>query len=226
MKKVLESLSLFLIVAFITTAAFAQDHDMNNMGGNKTANKTMTEDQKLAKGGMKMDMMQMDRHFIEKMIPHHQAAIDMGKLALKKTKRPEIKKLAQDIIATQTVEIETMKKWYKEWFGTDVPVEPMNMQDKSKGMNDQGLMMMDMCMNKNMTAGSRDDLKKASDFDKEFLKMMIKHHKMAVMMSGMIVDSKKPEMRKLGRDIAVAQAEEIEKMINWQSDWHKADDIK
>ena len=46
----------------------------------------------------------IDRYFIEQMIPHHEGAIDMAKLALTKAKRPEIKTLAGEIIEAQNKE--------------------------------------------------------------------------------------------------------------------------
>jgi uncharacterized protein (DUF305 family) len=60
---------------------------------------------------------QFDLRFIEMMIPHHQGAIEMAQQALEKSKRPEIKKLAQDIIASQQQEIDQMKQWRKDWYG-------------------------------------------------------------------------------------------------------------
>lgn len=193
-------LYVLLTVVFISISAYPQMHDM--------------------KGGMMMNMMQMDRHFIERMIPHHLDAIEMAKLALEKSKKAEVKKLAKDIISSQTAEIESMKKWYKEWFGTDVPTKPMNMDYKGKDMMGQGMKMMDMSMDHNMMGGTLDDLKKAPDFDRKFLEMMVKHHKMAIPMSGMILDSKKVEMRKLGKDIITAQSAEIEMMIKWYQSWY------
>lgn len=59
---------------------------------------------------------QFDLRFIAAMIPHHQGAVDMAQDALKKSKRPEIKKLAKDIIASQQVEIKQMQTWQKAWF--------------------------------------------------------------------------------------------------------------
>lgn len=44
------------------------------------------------------------------MIPHHQGAIDMGRLQLMYGKDPLVRKLAEDIIASQRVEIEAMKR--------------------------------------------------------------------------------------------------------------------
>jgi uncharacterized protein (DUF305 family) len=55
--------------------------------------------------------------FIDMMIPHHEGAIAMAKDALKKTARPELKKLAQDIITAQEKEIAMLKEWRKKWYG-------------------------------------------------------------------------------------------------------------
>ena len=58
-----------------------------------------------------------DEAFIEMMIVHHQSAIDMSEILLTSTKRPELERLAEEIIAAQTKEIETMRSWLKEWYG-------------------------------------------------------------------------------------------------------------
>lgn len=56
----------------------------------------------------------LDKAFLEGMIPHHQAAVDMAKY-LAGSNKPELVKLGADIIATQTKEIEQMKTWQKAW---------------------------------------------------------------------------------------------------------------
>ncbi len=57
-----------------------------------------------------------DHRFIDMMIPHHEGAIMMAKDALQKTQRPELKKLATEIIAAQQKEIELLKQWRDEWY--------------------------------------------------------------------------------------------------------------
>jgi uncharacterized protein (DUF305 family) len=52
-----------------------------------------------------------DRDFLAQMIPHHEGAIDMSKVLLKDGVRPEVRRLAQEIIAHQQAEIEMMKRW-------------------------------------------------------------------------------------------------------------------
>jgi uncharacterized protein (DUF305 family) len=66
---------------------------------------------------MKADMKAMmsmkittDRIFLESMIPHHQGAIDMSRLALKQGGKPELKQMAQDTIWAQGMEIARYKE--------------------------------------------------------------------------------------------------------------------
>jgi uncharacterized protein (DUF305 family) len=54
-----------------------------------------------------------DVDFVKLMIPHHQAAIDMAKAELLYGNDPEIRRLAQEIIADQQSEIELMKLWQR-----------------------------------------------------------------------------------------------------------------
>lgn len=57
-----------------------------------------------------------DKAFIEQMIPHHQMAIVMAQMLEAGTNRPEMKTLAQNIIDSQSAEIEQMQDWYTTWY--------------------------------------------------------------------------------------------------------------
>lgn len=64
------------------------------------------------KSGVEFDF---DKVFLDEMIVHHEGAVDMAKLVLTSTTRPELLKMAQDIIDVQTKEINQMKAWKEEW---------------------------------------------------------------------------------------------------------------
>jgi uncharacterized protein (DUF305 family) len=55
-----------------------------------------------------------DVDFVRLMLPHHQAAIDMAKTQLLFGKDPQTRRLAQEIITDQQLEIELMQGWLKQ----------------------------------------------------------------------------------------------------------------
>ena len=69
----------------------------------------------MLEGGMAGMNDDPDKRFLEGMIPHHQSAVEMGKLALKKAVRPELKTFAQGVIDAQSKEIKVYQMWLKTW---------------------------------------------------------------------------------------------------------------
>ncbi len=62
--------------------------------------------------GMDMPMTgNQDVDFARMMIPHHQGAIDMARAQLEKGKDPQLRELAQKIIADQEREIGILNQW-------------------------------------------------------------------------------------------------------------------
>jgi uncharacterized protein (DUF305 family) len=55
-----------------------------------------------------------DVDFVQLMLPHHQAAIDMAKSQLVNGKDPQMRRLAQEIITDQHSEIDLMQLWLKQ----------------------------------------------------------------------------------------------------------------
>jgi DUF305 family protein family protein len=51
----------------------------------------------------------VDRDFVDLMVPHHQGAIDMALSVLRHGRNAQIKRMAQEIIVTQQQEIATMR---------------------------------------------------------------------------------------------------------------------
>jgi uncharacterized protein (DUF305 family) len=57
-----------------------------------------------------------DKAFLAEMIVHHEGAVQMAQMVLETSKKPELVKLANDIIAAQKNEITMMQNWQKAWF--------------------------------------------------------------------------------------------------------------
>jgi uncharacterized protein (DUF305 family) len=56
----------------------------------------------------------LDASFAAMMVPHHQGAVDMARLQLLYGKDPELRRLAQSIIAEQQIEIQQMNAWLRK----------------------------------------------------------------------------------------------------------------
>jgi hypothetical protein len=55
-----------------------------------------------------------DADFVRLMLPHHQAAVDMARVQLLSGRNPQMRRLAQEIIADQQLEIQLMQLWLKQ----------------------------------------------------------------------------------------------------------------
>lgn len=59
----------------------------------------------------------LERAFLTGMIEHHQGAIEMAAYLKAGTNRPELLKMADDIMRVQTEEVRMMQDWQQQWFG-------------------------------------------------------------------------------------------------------------
>jgi len=50
------------------------------------------------------------------MVPHHQSAIEMSRVALENSSNPQIKEFAENIVSAHQEEIEQMEQWREEWY--------------------------------------------------------------------------------------------------------------
>lgn len=60
---------------------------------------------------------ELDKAFLTEMVVHHEGAVDMAEAVLANGKHPELKAMAEAIIAAQTAEIAQMKAWSAAWYG-------------------------------------------------------------------------------------------------------------
>ncbi|GAB4196224.1 MAG: DUF305 domain-containing protein [Roseiflexaceae bacterium] len=141
-----------------------------------------------------------DAAFIDSMIVHHQAAIDMSNQALKESQRDEIKTLAQAVIAAQQAEVAQLYGWRKSWYPELAT---------SSGL---GADMGDMAISNDT----------ATPFDQRFIDAMIAHHEGAISMAKEAeTKAERTELKSLARKIISAQEAEVKQLQTWRSDWFK-----
>ncbi|MGW1428726.1 DUF305 domain-containing protein [Streptomyces sp. NPDC002431] len=149
-----------------------------------------------------------DVEFAQQMIPHHQQAIEMARLADGRAADAEIKKLASAIEDAQDPEINTMKGWLTSW-GKPLPDASMgDMPGMDHGSDGAGMPGM-------MSDKEMDGLEAArgKDFDRKFAQLMIGHHEGAVTMAEKEQkDGRNADAKKLAEAVVTAQTAEIEQM--------------
>lgn len=147
-----------------------------------------------------------DRGLVNDMRPHHESAIRMAKLAIKRGEHPQIRALAQDIVTAQSSEIALMGRLGNQLFP--------NGNDHSTLAMDQDAMGMSM-----------DDsaLKTREVFDRAFIDMMVPHHRGAIAMAEMeLKKGQNSATRTLAQNIVKAQTAEIAQMNKWRTAWYGA----
>jgi uncharacterized protein (DUF305 family) len=167
-----------------------------------------------------------DQQLIDMMVPHHEGAVEMAKIAERRAQRLEIKALAADILRTRSAEIAQMKAWREAWFGSH-ETPPMSRMPLVEGMqmpagaghaghegNAGPLQAMDM-------AAAVEVLREAPEpFDVAFIDAMIPHHQIAVEAARAALQrASRPEFKDLAVQMIDTQLREIGLMREWRLKW-------
>lgn len=138
----------------------------------------------------------IDRAFVAEMIPHHESAVAMAKIAERRGSSAFVKQLAADIQRTQTAEVATMRARDEQLAGQGVQRGSLGLSAEAMGMDHDVA-----------------SLETAKPFDDEFLRLMIAHHEGALMMSNALLKrGADPQLKTLARSIITGQQRELAQM--------------
>lgn len=181
---------LALLAALLVACGESDDMTMDDMAGHDMGGMTMSSE-----GAT-------DAGFVNDMTPHHESAIEMAKIAQRRAEHPEIAKLADEIVETQSTEIDELAQ-----LGDRLDVN----DDETLGLSMEAMGM-------EMDTGS---LESAEPFDQAFIDMMIPHHQGAIEMArAELEEGSDAEAMDLAQRIIEAQSAEIDEMNSWRTEWY------
>lgn len=163
-----------------------------------------------------------DAGFARDMIAHHEQAVNMSFIIRESSSDQDVRRLAYDIINTQSVQIGMMSGWLElwnlpqtsttealAWAGNEVKMDHSSIQNNGSMAHVAG-MMPGMA-----TPEQIEELKtlNGNEADKQYLKLMIAHHQGGIMMAeaGLKL-AKEPDVKRLAQTIVNGQQAEIDAM--------------
>jgi Domain of unknown function (DUF305) len=107
--------SVAIIVLFAAIVGSVTSGRAGEMSGQQSAETQFLAENEIAMSKMMAGMSgkptgDIDRDFVDMMVPHHQGAVDMAKSELKYGHNEQLRRLAQEIIVTQQQEITVMRQ--------------------------------------------------------------------------------------------------------------------
>ncbi len=216
--KILIAAGLFVSAYFLKSCSNADnntsktdmDSSMSNMAQNDSmgSGKMAMNNEMMNSMNASMDKMKavkmngdFDAEYAGMMIEHHQGAIDMANIELKSGSDNTMKTMAQNIINSQTEEINKLKTILTTHKENIVKGEHPELTEAMSNM-----------------AAKMNETKMTGNTDKDFAMMMKVHHSGAIEMSkGELGDGKVYELKKMAQQIITDQSKEITEFTTWLS---------
>lgn len=145
-----------------------------------------------------------DRAFVDAMVPNHEGAIEMSRVALRESEHEELRAFSKDVIATQQAEVELMGRLREDLGGDEAPAESSEPHTHAMGATD----MLEQAQ--------------AEPFDKAYIEVMIFNRRSGVAMAKAAYgETENEEIRSLAAGIVDDQTNEIEQLTGWLIAWRE-----
>ncbi|MEI6222705.1 MAG: DUF305 domain-containing protein [bacterium] len=137
-----------------------------------------------------------DQQFLDGMIAHHEVALDLARQAKRQSKRDEILKLADVVLAVDTEEIAGLYTWKQQWFQNTRKVSGKEISTIALGSYD-------------------------AKFDLRLLNALITHHVDAIAMAKKLrASTTRNELLDLADAVIEGKTKQIAQFEQWRSEWY------
>ncbi len=136
----------------------------------------------------------LETTFLAEIISHHKAAIEMAKLELARGTDPDIRTHAENIIASQSHQVQQFTTWLKQWYG--LTPEQARAQAPREAQREMAALERDA----QRSIAELRSVRAGSAFDVAFVRTMIPHHNAG------IIEFLEPQARAPHAQLRVAAA--------------------
>lgn len=141
-----------------------------------------------------------EKDFLHRMSDHHASDIAISNLAEQRAMHPELKAMAAASATEQQSEVTTMQDWLSKWYFRDV--DPHVTEDIKPVLE-------------------RLSTLPPEQFDRVFLREMIKHHQAGIAMAQpMVEQAPHPEVQAMAKQIIAEQSKESSDMSDRLRQWY------
>jgi uncharacterized protein (DUF305 family) len=156
---------------------------------------------------------EFDQMYIDMMLPHHASIIALAQAAEGRLTDPRLQQIARNIIQTQSVEIDKLRRYRQRFYGSAEP-PMMNHPDMAAMLQAMpGMGTMDEMAKEMDAAAQVAAFCAASDPNLAFIDLTIPHHQMAVAASkAALAKATHPEIGTFAQGVIGAQQREIDEL--------------
>lgn len=164
--------------------------------------------------------MEFDQLYLDMMIPHHAAIMATAQAAMERLQDPRLKEIAGSIVAAQGPEMEELRGYRQQWYGSPDPM-PMDAQmismlneliPATARMSDE--MMTQMDPEAQVAAFCAGE-----DANLTFIDLTIPHHESAIAISTVALQrAVHPELKEIAQRVIDAQQREVGELRLIRSD--------
>jgi uncharacterized protein (DUF305 family) len=151
--------------------------------------------------GVQGERREHDRRFLKMMTGHHLVGVGLSRLAAERAEGRELRMLGRLMLAQHEAEIALMRKWWRGWFGGELPPLSTDEYASMRGMP-------------HPAAVAALEHRGGRDFDREFIALMVPHHQGAIEMSEEeMAGFGDPRMLTLAASIIHTQRSQVARML-------------
>jgi uncharacterized protein (DUF305 family) len=156
-----------------------------------------------------------DRSLIDAMVPYHEGVRELSSIALTRVEHAELRPLLSELVRVQGLEINDMRRWRQQWFGSSATPPMRQIPRLSTEVKPTGAPAI------NLEAEVVQLRSAPAPFDRAFIDGVIPHYQNTIDLARLTeARAARPELARLATAIIERQRREVDQLVEWRQAWY------